>query len=483
MTATVKPWKPWKPWKPCANDKLLIATCRSPGPTSEADVALPAGKYTLWLLDPADTGASAAGASVPIDSPVSVCRRRHGTAKQLDQPLQETLPAGDVVLVIHGFNCDALGGIATVAQVRDSLCAWGQPVTEHGTQPVPGAVHVIGFTWPCQHTLFPGYLVDKATVARFAAFSLANLILDLRQKNEDRRIHVVAHSTGCFMLVKALNMVAVLRHHMTIKAPQAVNQVIWFAADINADALELTTPQTPLAGWRAMGRIPHLSRLWRWGFRNLLPPPRVSVATPTPNPPSTTAASTKRPDPPLDGYGYDAFGEMEALRSYSSVYDQALFFSPWVNLTTEETGAASALLRMGWCGPLHPALTMARPGHKPARRLALVECSNVVHEHSEYFSAPVVQCDMTACLYDAQRKRLPNPPAVTDLQNWRRWAYGARVGASSFPPKRGSGARTSCGFSRRIQAPCNSGSLAYPESLWRHPRRRGSLSRQPRGHP
>lgn len=413
-----------------AHEMLLIATCRT-GPESRLDVALEAGTYKLWLVDP-DSDPDPSSGSLP-DAGGDSWRERRKPSRVKE------LPAGDVVVVIHGFNATASTGIETAANVRDALVAWGLPVTdpEQPDLQEPGAVHVIGFTWPCEHTYFPGYMHDKATVARYAEFSLANLLLDLRAADRvsdppageqagpsrRRRIHVVAHSMGCFLLIKALNMLAVL-HHMPVELP-VVDQVIFFAADLNADALEestITVAQMEQAvlpdfearatGWHRVGHFP---RLWRFiravphATRRPRPVPlertatgAVVLAEPGAAKAGGAGGTQAYDDRPLNGYGYAALDAIDALRSYSSVHDPALLASPTANRTTEEAGAASGLIRLGWCGPLHPALTMARRhGHRP-HRLELVDCSAIVSTHGAYFYDPRVQRDMTACLFKHQ---------------------------------------------------------------------------------
>jgi hypothetical protein len=348
---------------------------------------------------------------------------------------QQPLPSGDVVLVVHGFNCTALDGIVTARRVRDSLKAWGFSVTAPGAEQQAGGAHVIGFTWPCEHTLVPGYMDDKATVARFAAFSFANLLLKLRQKDPERHIHVVAHSMGCFLTLKALNMLAVLNlgRERTPTLP-VVNQLIWLAPDVNADALERSTPETEQVGhWLPISGHPRLRR----PMRRL----RLLVQRPQPLPPARTRvrASTARTGEgtprqwksahPLDGYGYAALNAIDALRSYSSFYDQALAVAPWANHTTEEGASASGAIRLGWCGPLHPALTLPQEGDTPIarpHRLSFVECSQVVHEHGDYFFATVVQRDLASNLYEAQHPNHPpkdprlvmSPPDRVQLTAW-----------------------------------------------------------------
>lgn len=396
--------------EPQAAAPILIATCRADPATRRLhdDVPLAAGEYRVVWLTPRVSGSCVERRRTRR----GVCatdERHHGATQDA------TLPAGDVLLVVHGFNCTALDGIETACHVRNALTAWGIPLTEADeSAPRPGAMTLLGFTWPCEHTMVPGYMADKATVARFAAFSLANLLIDLRRQEPGRRIHIVAHSMGCFLTLKALNMLAVLH---TDDVPQPlVNQVVWYAPDVNADALERSTPSAPtFPGWRALGAHPRFLRSMRRAAHALLRPEQIEDHPSAPSAGATT--SSRRPgsrpkpsDHPLDGYGYAALDTMEGLRIYSSLYDEALVVSPWANHTTEESTSASGAIRLGWCGPLHPQMTLAPRGAGQAHQLTLVECSDVAHEHGDYFFSPIVQRDLASHLSAAQGVVSPIAP-------------------------------------------------------------------------
>lgn len=453
---------------------LLLATCRfAPLPSARnADVPLAAGHYELLRLTPRPDAAGGADGADGSNGSNGLAARSLARGQCLscaqsdlfEAVSEPELPSGDLVLVVHGFNCTAFGGIQTAYYIRDSVAAWGLPLTAPDATQRPGELRVVGFTWPCEHTLVPGYMDDKAAVARFAAFSLANLILDLRRAEPDRQIHIVAHSMGCFLTLKALNMVAVL-HQRSIDLP-AVNQVVWLAPDINADALERSTPEAGganVSGWRALSPHPrawrplrHMVRFWRQAAP-ITAPTTVPTTAPTTGTPAPTEESQipQMPvsDHPLDGYGYAALDALEELRIYSSFYDEALVVSPWANQTTEESTSASGAIRLGWCGPLHPERMLPRRvvgrearanGRPRPHQVTLLECSAVVHEHGDYFFVPVVQRDLAAALEESQlRQRHESPalevaPALTPPPERRRMPIWRRDGRlPAFLPQAG----------------------------------------------
>lgn len=412
--------------------RLLIATCRAnPLSTDQHNhVPLAAGHYRMTMVDrPPD------GDESPAACACYACEGRghrpHG---------DPALPHGDIVIVVHGFNCTSASGIETAFHVRDALGAWGLPLAGPLDHARDGSVHVVGFTWPCEHTMFPGYLADKQAVARFASFSLANLITDLRRAEPDRRIHIVAHSMGCFLTLKALNMLAILHGYGTDIPGTMVDTVIWLAPDINADALERSTPASRrLRGWRHPGRRLPFARVTQVLARPKVEPAALHVGA--------ALTSMAEDDHPLDGYGYAALNIVGRVCIYSSLNDEALWGSPLANHATEESGGASGGIRLGWCGPLRPALALTPDADAPnqQRNLTLVECTQVVFEHGSYFFELVTQHDLAAQLAASQTvprrgggtSTLPNItpeiPAVappTERESLPAWHLGA---ALQFP--------------------------------------------------
>lgn len=226
---------------------LFVATCRARPWIDDPKESLPldGGDYQVaWAYPEHPNDPISTSFSYP-DGWTVISHRSAAT------DTAQALPPGDVLIVVHGFHDSAPEGVGAGEQVESGLDAQlagimadpqaaalpdqkrmggiskafsaGKPATQSGgvrlaqtlqsQLPRPGTLyqHLIPFTWPAAHSVFPGYLLAKEEVARYAAFSLANLLADLRSMQPDRRILLVAHSMGCFLTIKALNILAVLR--------------------------------------------------------------------------------------------------------------------------------------------------------------------------------------------------------------------------------------------------------------------------------
>lgn len=335
---------------------------------------------------------------------------------------ESLLPNGDVIIVVHGFNCTEIGGINTAFHIQDALYAWNIPLASPHYIHDTAAPHVIGFTWPCKHDIFPGYIVDKEGVARFAAFSFANLLLDLQRENPRRRIKIVAHSMGCFLTLKALNMIAILHGLQNTFAEPIIDDVIWLAPDINASALERTTPETmQKRRWSRPRSRTRMTQLFRRPQQ---------YATPTTQEIATIEQelATEIKGHPIDGYGYAALDAIGRLSVYSSLNDPAMWISPLANIGTEESDSADGRIRLGWCGPLHPGLMMLQDATHHRREVILNECSQIVFDHGAYFFAPAIQRDIALRIREnashrntegsAEQTPLTPPPERVPLKAW-----------------------------------------------------------------
>jgi|GEM_PF-1644029 len=376
---------------------LLLATCRAEpnSPDIHNHVPLAAGHYQMYLIErqiDMVPGQTMKQSSYVADDHIHFKSKPH-----------PRLPKGDVILAIHGFNCTQAAGLNTAFNVHNALAAWGLPLAPAVEHPEMGpmAARVIGFTWPSDHGAFNGYTSAKESVARFAAFSLANLITDLRRAEPLRRIHIVAHSMGCFLTLKALNMLAVLRHSPSDEPIMPmVDEVIWLAPDVNADALERSTLTSPrLQAWRQPAQRPPFARL-----RQAMHRPQTTAEMGQLTNSLEQAIDTNVRDHPLDGYGYATLNIIRRLNIYSSVNDEAMWISPLANHLTEDAGSASGGIRLGLAGPLHPELMMipdvdAPPYHQ--RQVNLIDCSVIVHEHGDYFFLPIPQRDIASRLAEA----------------------------------------------------------------------------------
>ncbi len=357
------------------NRDLFVVTCRARPWIDDPQESLPldGGDYQVAWAYPDDP-----------NNPASTRFSYRGTwtvisHRQTPAHAARALPTGDVLIVVHGFHDSAPEGVETGEQVASGLdtllggdgddqqVASGQKVQERlggisvalsagkptsqtdglrlaqtlqNRLPRPGALyqHLIAFTWPCTHSIFPGYLLAKEEVARYAAFSLANLLADLRSAQPDRRILLVAHSMGCFLTIKALNILSVLRSAQPERgaSPIIVDQLVFYAPDVNADALE--SALLPGAADAPGVRLNTLRR---------------------------------------NGYGFQALDRVGRLTIYYSFHDNALVWSPFGNLLTEESGGWAGRARLGWCGPYNITATHAN--------VVAVDCSACVYDHGAYF--------------------------------------------------------------------------------------------------
>jgi esterase/lipase superfamily enzyme len=117
---------------------------------------------------------------------------------------------GDVLLFVHGFNVNFADAMRRTAQLAYDLEWRGPAVT---------------FTWPSgDAATLPNYAGAEATVD-WSKYNLARFLGQLRAlTGEGRRVHVIAHSLGNRLLVRALDKLqrdgaARLFHHVALTAP------------------------------------------------------------------------------------------------------------------------------------------------------------------------------------------------------------------------------------------------------------------------
>lgn len=355
---------------------LFVATCRANPESNNPydDSRLDGGDYQVAWASPGEAEG---------DQPISFTYGDWALVSHRERPddVAKLLPAGDVLVVVHGFNETAPEGVRTGQKVDAGLApqqrtgsiasALGvqQPTSQQGAlrlaktlqnrlpAPTPSQnpllptqplyQHLIAFTWPCARRIFPGYLLDKEEVARFAAFSLANLLADLRAAAPNRRVLLVAHSMGCFLTIKALNVLSVLRSAQADSRESGViiDQMAFYAADVNADALQCD------------------------------PLPAHAGAD---DAPGALALARRR-----SGYGFQALDRVGRLTIYFSFHDNALVWSPFANLFTEESDGWAGRARLGWCGPYWPDQDAIRNTHA---NVVAVDCSACIYDHAAYFT-------------------------------------------------------------------------------------------------
>ncbi len=344
-----------------SSTSLFVVTCRANPQSADLydSLTLGAGDYQAAWATPAQTTPTG-------KTPLGFSYGRWTTISHRKTPadVADILPTGDVMVVVHGFHETAPEGVYTGYAVAEGLTnqqrTGGLAAAVGAKQPTsqPGALRLaqtlqnrlprqgqlyqqmIAFTWPCAHRLFPGYLLDKVEVARFAAFSLANLLADLRAAEPERRILLVAHSMGCFLTIKALHILSVMRGAQAAPGVSnvIVDQMVFYAADVNADAL-----QSDLATGSVVA-----------------------------NSIDATLITQRR-----NGYGYQALDCVGRLTVYYSFHDNALVWSPFANVFSEESSGWAGRARLGWCGPYDITLT-----HKS---VVAVDCSACIFDHAAYF--------------------------------------------------------------------------------------------------
>lgn len=338
---------------------IFVATCRAHPQSADPydPVSLDAGDYQVaWATPNAATGTQ----------PLSFSYGRWSIIAHRKAPEDAAalLPKGDVLIVVHGFHETAPEGVLTGQAVATGLAqqqrtggisralSARKPASQSGAlrlaqtlqNRLPATAtlyqHLIAFTWPGAKSIFPGYLLDKEEVARFAAFSLANLLADLRAAQPERRVLLVAHSMGCYLTIKALNLLSVLRSAQAERGASSVivDHMAFYAPDVNADAIQ-SEPLPAAAG----------------GNDDL----------------SETMLARR------NGYGFQALDRVGRLTIYYSFHDNALIWSPLANFFTEESGGLGARARLGWCGPYTLAATHTN--------VVAVDCSACIFDHAAYF--------------------------------------------------------------------------------------------------
>lgn len=144
----------------------------------------------------------------------------------------------DTIFSIHGFNYSFEDAICRTAQLKDWLGA------------VPR--NWILFTWPSDGRAepFKSYKSDRkdaeasgAAMAR-GILKAADYVRSLsREQQCERRIHIIAHSMGNYVLRHAIQE---MRRFVGRALPRIFDQIILFAPDEDSDALELEHKLGPL---------------------------------------------------------------------------------------------------------------------------------------------------------------------------------------------------------------------------------------------
>ncbi len=151
----------------------------------------------------------------------------------LFQDLQQRMKKrdADVLIFIHGFNVDFNEALTSAAQMANKFRIGSSNVKPD----------VLVFSWPSDGVVH-GYRRDRHDAAASGlavARGLEKVVGFLRDLDTcdacDRRIHLLAHSMGCYVLRSAVREMA----KRFTRLPGIIDQMILTAADEDDDALEL----------------------------------------------------------------------------------------------------------------------------------------------------------------------------------------------------------------------------------------------------
>lgn len=134
-------------------------------------------------------------------------------------------PAGDILVVVHGYNNDPPAVLAAHKQLERNLKAenW------HGL--------VISFDWPSNNQVL-NYLEDRsdgAAVALELVRRCIQLVKDGQEAGCKTNIHVIGHSTGAYVIMEALAQAE--KDGGLFKSAWRIGQVAFIAGDVSSDSL------------------------------------------------------------------------------------------------------------------------------------------------------------------------------------------------------------------------------------------------------
>lgn len=145
-------------------DLLYVVTCRAEPNDSDQHnhVPMAAGHYQQFLVqatpppDPlpmAKERGSDDGSLSKGQGQACACHTCADSPRFRQLRRIEGLPAGDVIIVVHGFNCTEETGLETANHLRRLLNAWGLPTAPATEMAATDQPHLLAFTWPCEHSL------------------------------------------------------------------------------------------------------------------------------------------------------------------------------------------------------------------------------------------------------------------------------------------------------------------------------------------
>lgn len=130
----------------------------------------------------------------------------------------------EVFVFIHGYNTSFEGAALRTAQLAVDMNLDGAPIL---------------YSWPSRASLL-AYAADTRTVADEALLSdVAGFLTEIAQETGAERIHLVAHSMGNRVLLRALDRIAA----DALNPSPLFNEVILAAADVAVDEFDATWPR------------------------------------------------------------------------------------------------------------------------------------------------------------------------------------------------------------------------------------------------
>lgn len=137
----------------------------------------------------------------------------------------------EMFVFLHGYNTSFEGAALRTAQLAVDMNLDGAPIL---------------YSWPSRATVL-SYAADTRTVADSAMLDeVAAFLTETAERSGAERIHLVAHSMGTRVLLRALDRIAAHQGSQ----PPIFNEVIFAAADIGVDEFENTWPRITPTGKR-----------------------------------------------------------------------------------------------------------------------------------------------------------------------------------------------------------------------------------------
>lgn len=128
-------------------------------------------------------------------------------------------PVGEIIVFVHGYNTEFAVNTGMAAEI------W-----HYGGR--RGAV--VSLAWPSRHRLL-GYGADKANAA-YSVRHLRLLLAFLAEETDAAKVHIVAHSAGCPIVVDALRELRLVENEASaaeVRARYRIGRVVLAAPDMD----------------------------------------------------------------------------------------------------------------------------------------------------------------------------------------------------------------------------------------------------------